>query len=296
MAAFDDWDAYHIPPIIIGGFLVGVGTQLGSGCTAGHGICGMALMRNRSIFATFTFIVFGMITAMSTNVYAGFPEWHNTLRKTPCGWLFAICLVGVIVINVFARFCMYTEAGALSEGHATHVLAFRTISEFLLGLAFAIGLVITNMTEPSAVMAFLDLRYWNPALLFLMGAAILIAGISFHITNGYGRPLLDFQLHVPAAKDLDGKLIFGAMLFGVGWGLCGICPAPALVNLGSSVAGYKPFAWVGMAILGQWCAFYATPCLFGEDVKEEPAVASKLAKGGQTGIEVMRSKMGSGQV
>ena len=104
---------------------------------------------------------------------------------------------------------------------------------FLVGLLFGLGLCLSDMTDPTKVLGFLDLGgSWDPSLAFVMGGAVAIAFPAFRIAARRGRTLSDGPLHLPTTKTIDGRLIGGSLLFGVGWGLVGLCPGPAIVDLG----------------------------------------------------------------
>ncbi len=103
---------------------------------------------------------------------------------------------------------------------------------FVSGLLFALGLGIAGMTQPSKVIAFLDLAgNWDPSLAFVMGGAIAIYMPIYRLMKRRDRSVLDPRLHLPTRTDLDPRLLMGAALFGIGWGLAGFCPGPALVSL-----------------------------------------------------------------
>lgn len=102
----------------------------------------------------------------------------------------------------------------------------------LSGIVFGLGLMISGMARPDVVLGFLDpLGAWNPALAFVMIGAIPTAAIAFATTRKLRRPVLQPRFHLPTRKDIDARLLIGSALFGVGWGLAGICPAPALTLL-----------------------------------------------------------------
>ena len=105
---------------------------------------------------------------------------------------------------------------------------------FLVGILFALGLGVAQMTQPQMVIAFLDLSgSWNPALAFVMLGAIGVHSLSYRIIRKRPSPLLTEEFHIPSNQNLDRKLLAGASLFGLGWGLAGYCPGPALVSLAS---------------------------------------------------------------
>lgn len=108
------------------------------------------------------------------------------------------------------------------------------IASFICGLIFGVGLLISGMTDPMKVLGFLDVfGRWDPTLLFVMAGAVGISAAGYTVARHRGAPLLAAQSRWPTPKDIDAALIGGAVLFGIGWGLAGICPGPALVNLGT---------------------------------------------------------------
>ena len=108
----------------------------------------------------------------------------------------------------------------------------KTLIGFLAGLAFGFGLLVSGMSSPDKVLSFLDLAgAWDPSLAFVMGGAVLTALPLFHLAHKRQRPLTGGSYDQPASQAIDGKLIAGAVLFGLGWGLAGICPGPAVVDL-----------------------------------------------------------------
>lgn len=105
-------------------------------------------------------------------------------------------------------------------------------SAFLTGLIFAIGLGISGMTDTTKVLGFLTLdAEWNPALMLVMGGAIAVHAIVYRIATKRSSPMYTDIFSIPSRRDIDGRLIGGALLFGVGWGLGGVCPGPGLVSL-----------------------------------------------------------------
>ena len=120
------------------------------------------------------------------------------------------------------------------------------------GLVFGLGLIISGMTDPSKVTGFLDLAgKWDPSLAFVMGGAILVGLVAFRIAATRSRTLLGDPMRLPAARQIDSRLVLGGLTFGVGWGLAGYCPGPALASL--ATGGSKPLIFTiamlaGMAI------------------------------------------------
>ncbi|MBO3707848.1 MAG: YeeE/YedE family protein [Candidatus Accumulibacter sp.] len=122
----------------------------------------------------------------------------------------------------------------------------------LIGLVFGCGLIVSGMGNPAKVLAFLDLAGdWDPSLALVMTGAIAVGLAAFRIAGRLPTSLRGKPLQMPTARQIDRRLLVGSALFGIGWGLAGICPGPALVLLGTGAA--KGFVFVlamlaGMAI------------------------------------------------
>lgn len=108
----------------------------------------------------------------------------------------------------------------------------RRLSAFLAGLLFGLGLLLAGMADPGKVLAFLDLAgAWDPSLALVMGGAIAVAFPAFTLARGRRMSWLGASMQLPANRQLDRRLIGGSLLFGVGWGIAGLCPGPGLVLL-----------------------------------------------------------------
>lgn len=133
----------------------------------------------------------------------------------------------------------------------------KMLMALCVGLLFGFGLSLGGMTQPAVVLGFLDIfGHWNPQLAFVMGGAVLTTMIGFRLVWKRSRPLFDEKFQLPTAKDLDFRLVAGSATFGIGWGLGGYCPGPALASLSSGVLpGFLPvFVLVGTMIVGWWLA------------------------------------------
>jgi len=127
------------------------------------------------------------------------------------------------------------------------------LSAFLCGLLFGLGLLLAGMADPAKVLAFLDLAgAWDPSLALVMVGAILTALPFFGLARGKAHGLLGGAMQLPTRRDLDRRLVLGSLVFGVGWGIAGICPGPALVGLG---AGHWQAALFVLGMLAGMAAF-----------------------------------------
>lgn len=107
---------------------------------------------------------------------------------------------------------------------------------FVSGLVFGIGLILAGMTEPLKVKGFLDLAgAWDPSLALVMGGAIALGVVAFARARRRDRSWTGTPIEIPNIKTIDRRLVTGGVLFGIGWGIAGFCPGPALVALGSGV-------------------------------------------------------------
>ena len=109
----------------------------------------------------------------------------------------------------------------------------RCAASLLTGLLFGVGLAVAQMTDPAKVLGFLDVTgAWDPSLLLVLGGAVILSAVAYRWILAQRVPQFDGKFHLPLAGRVDARLISGAALFGVGWGLAGYCPGPAIASLG----------------------------------------------------------------
>lgn len=127
------------------------------------------------------------------------------------------------------------------------------MSVFIAGLLFGFGLSLGKMTDPSRVVAFLDVTgRWDATLLFVMIGALAVTVPFFPLILRLGQPFIADRFYLPTNTKVDRRLIAGAVIFGVGWGVAGFCPGPALASL--STGSPAVIMFVIMMIVGQWLA------------------------------------------
>lgn len=123
----------------------------------------------------------------------------------------------------------------------------------VLGLLFGAGLVVSGMADPAKILNFLDLfGTWDPSLIFVMGGAVVVAFVGFRLVLRRDAPIAGKTFHLPTRKDIDARVIVGPAIFGIGWGLGGFCPGPALTAIGLGTTG--ALAFVPSMIAGMWGA------------------------------------------
>lgn len=125
------------------------------------------------------------------------------------------------------------------------------LSALLAGLLFGLGLILSGMTDPAKVLGFLDVAgWWDPSLALVMAGAIAVGLAAFAYAARRATSWLGAPMRVPAAGRIDRRLLLGSALFGAGWGLAGLCPGPALVNLGGGDIGVPVFVIAMLAGMG----------------------------------------------
>jgi uncharacterized membrane protein YedE/YeeE len=127
--------------------------------------------------------------------------------------------------------------------------AVALLASATLGLLFGIGLLVSGMSDPGKVLGFLDLAgAWDPSLALVMAGAIGVGLIGFRLVRDWDASLLGLPMHLPAKGEIDRRLVVGSFVFGVGWGLAGFCPGPALVALGTG--SVEAFVFVAAMLAG----------------------------------------------
>ena len=212
-----------VPGFLIAGFLVGFGAKMANGCTSGHGVCGLPRLSKRSIVAIILFMIFGIITAtiryyvpfFVPNSYA-YNVWESSFI-----YYFTLFLSFVgLGLNLWHSF----KSGI--QDKVRDILV-----SFIIGSLFSFGLIQSGMLQRHVVIEFLTIgKIWNIQLAFVLGTAVGINFFTFnYILNKITRPRYKEKYDLPTNTDVDNKLLVGAAIFGVGWGLGGICPGPAVI-------------------------------------------------------------------
>jgi len=229
--------------IAIGGFLVGLGTRLGNGCTSGHGVVGLSKRSPRSIVSVVVFLTTAMFVA---TIWGNIFGHHSHLTNR-----------NIVTDEHVAKASTAFGAGLLLYAlYDTPYLWPDSIISYLSGALFSIGLAVSGMSSPSKVVNFLKVtEMWDPSLLFVLGASVGINLIVFHfaheklekpilctmfpkVEQGLTRDKRECGTFSSPSTVLDVNLVLGAWLFGIGWAVTGICPGPGilLVASGQSLA------------------------------------------------------------
>jgi uncharacterized protein len=265
----------------IAGLLTGFGTRMGAGCTSGHGICGLPRRSVRSLTAVLTFITSGVASTYVMRVYretlaplfsstgcsdiAGGISNASTVSDAlrPLLYIFGGAFVASRLINSKNKSAVLKENPTAPQKVYNEPSIFTHLTSFGCGALFCLGLAVGGMTDPARVSGFLDItgpNGWDPTLMGVMGGGVLTNLLTFEYMRRKEHvqscPTFNFDSH-PKNTHINRDLVLGSALFGVGWGLSGVCPGPALAStpgailqgLGNgSMTLYIPFMFLGMAI------------------------------------------------
>jgi uncharacterized membrane protein YedE/YeeE len=276
--------------LILSGFLTGFGTRMGCGCTSGHGIGGLPRLSPRSLAAVLTFMSTGAIAASisrSSSFSSHFYEPWTPMKHGPP--------VSNQGLYYFLPSLLVAAAASCTSGLVNGISGVRfphigdSILSLVCALIFGAGLGIGGMLEKNKVIGFLDFggrSGWDYSLMGVMGSGVLFNLMTFHLMRSWdlksllpasmpkGTSLRTFVKYAldPANLKIDSTLICGAGLFGLGWGVSGFCPGPAIVSLGGRVseAGvYVPAMLAGILIQDLWANKASLPNLNEEAVKKQ---------------------------
>ena len=238
----------------IAGFLVGFGSRLGNGCTSGHGICGLARLSKRSLAAVITFMATGIATASLC------PD-DSVFRETPVGSMVSDDPSSAIGMSICAIFAGASLPVLLKKSMKGNVLDEResdlkpkekendskkVLISAIAASIFSVGLAVSGMVKQHKVFGFLNVKgfstgTWDGTLALVMGGGVVVSAIGYYWVKGFNYfpneralscPLLldksCGKFNIPTNTVIDLQLLLGSAIFGVGWGLGGLCPGPAL--------------------------------------------------------------------
>jgi hypothetical protein len=250
--AFDVLPAtFSVARAAVGGLLVGLGASIGNGCTSGHGICGNARLSMRSLAYTVVFMAAGMAAATLTNSAAAL---GIAAVKPPLVWPGGdVTSAGTLLLatSVLTMLGLARAAQQVAEPKSVELT-----TELASGALFAMGLAFTGMVRPAKVVGFLSplSRAWDLSLMFMMGGALLVSLPGFQAilrSKSLKKPFACARWDLPLVNSIDPRLVLGGVLFGVGWGLTGVCPGPGLVALVAK-PGPQLAAYCAAMLAGMW--------------------------------------------
>ena len=210
------------------------------------GVLGYPLPMPRMPATWVTIVIAGLLVGFGARLGGGCTSGHG------------VCGIARISTRSIVATAIFMGAAMVSLPSCVWLwkLIMLALASFVCGLIFGFGLLISGMTQPSKVLGFLDIfGRWDPTLAFVMAAALMVSGVGFALVRQRRRPVLATQHLWPTRTDIDQPLVVGSVLFGIGWGLVGLCPGPALVNLAGlwpSVIVFGLAMSAGMIIKDLW--------------------------------------------
>ena len=219
---------------------MGFGTKLGNGCTSGHGVCGLPRFSIRSLVAVMTFMGAGILTATARNLhpFLNEPSTKNLISSQNYE----------LNVNIVLGVAVFVLLIVLATSPSTKELTFILVS-LVVGLIAGTGLVLSGMVRRSKVVNFLTIKEnWDPSLMFVMMGAVLGNLFTFNfIIRVLKKPLLAPSLDIVNSTVIDWKLCLGAAIFGVGWGLGGMCPGPVVLSVPLM---FPQISWIVLPAIG----------------------------------------------
>jgi uncharacterized membrane protein YedE/YeeE len=268
---------------LVGAVLVGLGTRMGCGCTSGHGISGLPRFSLRALVAVCSFMFTAAISSACTRLMtdAGmFPQLDKTMSLpywpsaavsfiVPFISFLAITLLLVLYHRYITETQIPDSADVASSQSWLHENTWQhCVIALVAGFVFGVGLVIGGMCDPLRVKQFLDFTGpdgWDPTLIGVMGGGVAFNTVTFHLLHRYEveavlccdkgtKKELNKEIKLfnhTANTTITVPFVAGALVFGLGWGMSGVCPGPGVVSLGASsrvAAAYIPPLFIGMGI------------------------------------------------
>lgn len=235
------------------GICVGYGTRLSNGCTSGHGLCGLSRLSYRSFVAVVTFMTTGFITAfISRNVISSEYLFVHTKNNNFYSLFPNMHIYSFIITSILMKrnIPLIYRKENLTIKNVTNLLV-----SYVSGFLFGLGLSLGGMIDTSRVLGFLNVmgeNGWDYTLTGVLGCGVCLNLFAFtSLQKQSSVPILDDKKVTFASrikiglvegnKEIDMKLIIGSAIFGIGWGLAGICPGPAVVMFGANIASMNIF-------------------------------------------------------
>lgn len=230
----------------LAGLLVGLGTKLGNGCTSGHGVCGLPRFSIRSWVYVPIFVVVAMITATFRN-YVPFLEDNDNHQFDFKDYSTILNSLLFVLLWVLCLYCVYIIM------HFSWAELLDSMTTASTAILFALGLILSGMNKRRKINGFLVLNEdWDVSLLIVLCVAVGVNFLTFYyIIKVRNKTAFDEKLEIPANNKIDPKLVVGGVLFGLGWGLGGLCPGPGYILFPFLTPQISLFWFMGLTI-GQY--------------------------------------------
>ena len=244
LEVLDKEEDINIVSWILGGLLIGIGVRWGGGCTSGHGVCGLPRYSKRSLIAVCTFMSTGIATASINAAIGPLPPELKFDQNSK----YFYSILPRIVLSLYQLTALAYILYYLFKSRS-RVQQLSPIAYFTLGCILGMGLLISGMCRRQKILHFLALnKDWDPSLGFVMVSAVGINLVTFQYIIRRKSAILAEEIDLPDTY-IDKGIFLGPAMFGVGWGLTGLCPGPALTNI--TVLGFGLFLVV-LIFVGQY--------------------------------------------
>eukprot|EP00823_Brevimastigomonas_motovehiculus_P005842 TRINITY_DN4469_c0_g1_i1.p1 TRINITY_DN4469_c0_g1~~TRINITY_DN4469_c0_g1_i1.p1 ORF type:complete len:429 (+),score=97.24 TRINITY_DN4469_c0_g1_i1:166-1287(+) len=244
---------------VLGGLLMGIGARLSNGCTSGHGVCGLPRFSRRSFVATSMWFLTAPFAAIlmsklyQSGIGSQLVSSLSSFSSSSSALLQYLPSSQTALLLAATSLAAYAFYGVSRNSHLrcsslSHADTYTTVGlSMLFGSLFSVGLALSGMANPDRVIGFLDpvYRKWDPSMAFVFGGALGVNIPAFHYILKREKPLLLSKFNVPTSKTIDFNLVGGAAMFGIGWGIGGLCPGPAILSLTSA----NPLSWIWFSSL-----------------------------------------------
>jgi len=245
-------------PLVLSGLLVGIGSKMSNGCTSGHMLVGISHFSLRSIAATTSFFLTGVVTSQILHQNYVAPAVSSHPLSSHVKTLLIMQALPLVLYGFLYYFAPTLKSSSSSKSElAPPQPTLRLLTNLVTAFNFAIALHFSTLTEPKKVVGFLLLPFrpaFDPSLAYLAAGALPACVLLYQFCRGSEKPRLGGPWDVQKRRTIDARLLTGAALFGIGWGIVGVCPGPGLVNFGRALASgsniFETATWIISVAVG----------------------------------------------
>jgi uncharacterized membrane protein YedE/YeeE len=254
------------PVLALAGVISGFGTRLAGGCTSGHGLCGLGRFSPRSLTSVLIFMIFGALAASITRSESFRPMFTDSNAELPGTFMYFLPSLIIFVLGVRRVQNLKASHTPSASGKLpvyTPTSPAMHLASFLCSFLFGAGLSVSGMVNSQRVLAFLDFNGeegWDPTLMSVLCAGLVVTSLSFPylqkhdfktVVQGHSLKKILKIGKTPENMVIDWKLVVGSILFGIGWGVSGLCPGPGIIAFGAykrAASIYFPCLLVGVIL------------------------------------------------
>jgi uncharacterized membrane protein YedE/YeeE len=239
---------------LVGGLCVGLGTKLANGCTSGHGVCGLPRFAVRSWVSVPTFLVTAVIVANIKTLFGLFSDRNYLENIYLMPSVFEHPSVHWLIMGVCGTLLVFFTIHKFQQ-HNHKALENVAIGS-LVGMIFSIGLIVSGMVDRFKILNFLVYsEKWDPSMLIVLMTAVGLNMLTFNAIMSLDAPIHAKTWDFTPSSKIDWRLVIGSILFGIGWGITGLCPGPSILLLQFGTIKITGYYFAGV-IVGQLAAYF----------------------------------------